>query len=72
MATFEIIRTARTPKECDHYPACTRGIQPGDRYIRATATPGDECNDGQHWWTLNICALHITDLSDRETGDEPA
>lgn len=60
MATFEIIRTARTPKPCDHYPRCTRGIQPGDRYVRATATPWDmEVNQSDHWRTLNICALHI-------------
>lgn len=60
MATFEIYRTARTAKPCDDYPRCTRGIQPGERYLRASATPHDgEVNQGSHWWTLNVCAVHM-------------
>lgn len=60
MATFTTYHTARTPKECDDYPRCTRGIQPGERYQRSTATPhDDEVNQGPHWWTLYICCEHM-------------
>jgi len=60
MATFQTYRTARTPKTCDDYPGCERGIQPGERYLRASATPhDDEVNQGPHWWTLTICCEHM-------------
>lgn len=60
MATFQQYRTARTPKTCDEYTGCERGILPGDRYLRASATPGDdEVNQGPHWWTLVICPEHM-------------
>ena len=55
MSTFQTRRTARTVKPCDNYPPCSRGIQPGDRYLRAVATPWDDVNEGPRWWTLNIC-----------------
>lgn len=55
MATFDVYRTARTAKHCQNYPRCTRGIQPGERYLRASATPHDEVNQSEHWWTLTIC-----------------
>jgi hypothetical protein len=65
MATFEIYRTARTPKRCDNYPRCERGIRPGERYLRASATPrDDEVNQGPHWWTLNICCEHMRPETD--------
>jgi hypothetical protein len=60
MATFTIYRTARTAKPCDDYPHCARGIQPGERYMRCSATPrDDEVNQGDRWWTLNICQEHM-------------
>ncbi len=51
-------RTARTAKPCENYPTCERGILPGDRYLRTAATPDDEVNQGDHWWTLQICPEH--------------
>lgn len=61
MATFQTYRTARTPKDCDGYPRCSRGIQPGERYMRASATPHDmEVNQSDRWWTLNICQEHMS------------
>jgi hypothetical protein len=60
MATFQVYRTARTPKRCESYPRCTRGIKPGERYMRASATPRDsEVNQGPHWRTLAICVEHM-------------
>ncbi len=60
MATMQAYRTARTPKRCDNYPRCHRGIQPGERYLRAVATPNDmEVNQSDHWRTLNICWEHM-------------
>ena len=60
MATWQTYRTARTAKPCDDYPRCRRGIQPGERYMRAVASPWDnEVNQSPRWWTLNICAEHM-------------
>ena len=60
MTTFNEYRTARTAKECDDYPRCTRGIQPGERYQRCTATPhDDEVNQSDRWWTLCLCVNHM-------------
>lgn len=53
-------RTARVARPCDDYPRCDRGIRPGERYLRAVATPHDaEVNQSPHWWTLNICCEHM-------------
>lgn len=60
MATMQQYRTARTPKACDDYPRCDRGINPGERYLRAVATPNDtDVNPGPHWRTLQICCEHM-------------
>lgn len=60
MATWESYRTARTAKRCDNYRRCGRGIKPGERYLRAVASPHDmEVNQSDHWWTLNICCEHM-------------
>lgn len=60
MATMTTYRTARTPKPCDDYPRCARGIRPGERYMRTVATPHDiEVNQSNHWWTLNLCCEHM-------------
>ena len=60
MATMQQYRTARTAKRCDDYPHCDRGIRPGERYLRAVATPFDGLvNQSPHWWTLNICCEHM-------------
>lgn len=61
MATWQTYRTARTSKRCDDYPRCPWGIQPGERYLRATVSPHDiEVNQSDHWWTLNLCYRHMT------------
>lgn len=60
MAIFGVYRTARTSKDCEDYPRCTRGIRPGERYYRATATPHDsEVNQSDHWRTLVVCQEHM-------------
>ena len=60
MATWQTYHTARTPKQCDNYPRCHRGIQPGERYMRCVASPQDmEVNQSDHWWTLYICVEHM-------------
>lgn len=60
MTTFQVYRTARTPKDCEHYPRCTRGIEPGERYLRASAAPWDmEVNQSDHWRTLVVCQEHM-------------
>jgi len=60
MATFEVYRTARTPKQCENYPRCGRGIRSGERYMRCSVTPhDDEVNQGDHWWTLTVCCEHM-------------
>ena len=60
MAVFTTYRTARTAKRCDEYPGCERGIRPGERYMRAAATPrDDEVNQGPRWWTIQVCCEHM-------------
>ena len=60
MAVFEVYRTARTAKDCDNYPQCSRGIRPGERYLLATASPWDmEVNQSERWLTLTVCREHM-------------
>jgi hypothetical protein len=62
MASWQTLHTARTPKRCDHeVPRCSRDIKPGERYLRAVASPNDpEVNQSSHWIRMNICSEHIT------------
>lgn len=67
MSHFTETRTARKPQgPCEN---CRHRIEPGERYDRFTATPGDEIWSGENWTHLvahhpyGACAQ--TEVADR-------
>lgn len=48
---------ARKSRPCNEYPRCSNGIEPGQRYRRYVAFPGDEGHEhGERPWVFEICA----------------
>ncbi len=49
--------TARKARQCGSYP-CRRSIEPGQRYRRHVAFPGDEGHEeGDQPWVIEECAV---------------
>jgi len=56
MAEFSVIRTARRKHHCDtRAHGCSVVIQPGERYVYASLTPGGEWGTDK-WWHAATCA----------------
>lgn len=48
---------ARKARECGEYPRCSHGIEPGQRYRRYIAFPGDEGHEhGERPRVMEVCA----------------
>jgi hypothetical protein len=56
MAEFSVVRTARRTHRCEtNSYACTRTIQPGEKYVYSSLAPGSDVGN-TNWWHAACCA----------------